>query len=88
MGDNRLESGRTINIPKLLNESKQSTRDHTMDIGRDRGSGMLRRVGSVPSISNRGSHVPPRSLDIKFLNEVFPKRVRSWSVDNIPLSET
>ncbi|GFY96741.1 hypothetical protein Acr_11g0010470 [Actinidia rufa] len=42
MGDNRLESGRTINIPKLVNESKQSTRDHTVDIGRDSGSGMLR----------------------------------------------
>ncbi|GFY95534.1 hypothetical protein Acr_10g0009190 [Actinidia rufa] len=74
MGDSRLESGRTMNIPKLLNESKQSTRDHTVDIGQDSGSGMLWRVGSVPSNSNRGSHLPTRSLDIKFLNEVYPNR--------------
>ncbi|KAM7462208.1 hypothetical protein LguiA_030329 [Lonicera macranthoides] len=37
-------------------------------------SGRLRRLGSVPSNSNRGSHLPSRSLDIKVLNDVFPNR--------------
>lgn len=38
------------------------------------GNGMLRRLGSVPSNSNRVTHISSPSLDIKVFNEVLPYR--------------
>lgn len=79
-GDNSIQSRSFVKVPDLLKESEPSSTDQFGDFCQTSGggggsdSGKLRRLGSVPSNSNRGSHLPSRSLDIKVLNDVFPNR--------------
>ncbi|KAM7510787.1 hypothetical protein LguiB_009662 [Lonicera macranthoides] len=84
LGDNSFQSRSSVKVPDLLKVSEPSSTDQFGDFCRTSGgggsggggsdSGRLRRLGSVPSNSNHGSHLPSRSLDIKVLNDVFPNR--------------
>ncbi|XAR69946.1 hypothetical protein NMG60_11001732 [Bertholletia excelsa] len=67
--DNTLESDRSMIVPKLLKEDKQKPVDCAVNAGQNSSSVKLQKVGSVPGNSNRGSHLPSLSLDIKDLDE-------------------
>ncbi|CAK9172683.1 unnamed protein product [Ilex paraguariensis] len=70
-GDHSFESSSYVEIAEFAEKSGPRTMDSVADFGRTRGNSMLRRLGSVPSNRNHGSHLSSLSLDIKVLDEVF-----------------
>ncbi|KAL2517910.1 hypothetical protein Adt_14157 [Abeliophyllum distichum] len=83
LGDNSFEPGCYVKVPNIARERRPIATDHLADFDGTGGTNRLHVHNSVQRNSSRGSRRQSQSLDLQFLEEIFPNRGLPQSVTHL-----